>query len=436
MWMLLLQVVLIALNAVFACAEIAVISVNENKIEKMADEGNRKAKKLLNLVCDPSRFLATIQVAITLSGFLGSAFAADNFSEYIVDWLVNMGVGISPAILDTIAVIVITIILSYFTLVFGELVPKQVAMRKKDQLALSVAGLITVISKIFKPLVSLLTISTNAVLRLIGIDPDEGSEEVSEEEIRLMVEAGSEKGTIDHEENEWIQNVFEFDDLPIKDVMTHRKDVTMLNMMDTEQVWDEQIMRSSHSLFPLYHETKDTIVGVLNAKKFFRLKDHSREAVMTNAVSEPYFVPENLKADVLFRNMKKDKEKMAIVLDEYGGVCGIITMNDLIEELIGDLNDDEQTEWIEPAGKDRWKLIGNVPLDEIMEATGVEIEPEDTGTLNGLIYETLCRVPDDGERFGFEKDGLRFEIVQIKNHQVRYATVAKIQTDEKSNRQE
>ena len=239
----------------------------------MADEGNRKAKKLLNLVCDPSRFLATIQVAITLSGFLGSAFAADNFSEYIVDWLVNMGVGISPAILDTIAVIVITIILSYFTLVFGELVPKQVAMRKKDQLALSVAGLITVISKIFKPLVSLLTISTNAVLRLIGIDPDEGSEEVSEEEIRLMVEAGSEKGTIDHEENEWIQNVFEFDDLPIKDVMTHRKDVTMLNMMDTEQVWDEQIMRSSHSLFPLYHETKDTIVGVLNAKKFFRLKD-------------------------------------------------------------------------------------------------------------------------------------------------------------------
>lgn len=341
LWMLLLQVVLIALNAVFACAEIAVISVNENKVEKMAAEGNRKAGKLLNLVSDPSRFLATIQVAITLSGFLGSAFAADNFSEYLVDWLVGLGVGISPDILDTIAVIVITIILSYFTLVFGELVPKQVAMQKKDQLALSVAGLITVISKAFKPLVSLLTVSTNSVLRLLGIDPDQDNDQVSEEEIRLMVEAGSEKGTIDHEENEWIQNVFEFDDLPIRDVMTHRRQTVMLDLDASDHEWEEQITKSPYSLFPIYQENKDSIIGVLNAKKFLRLKDRSRSHVMEKVVSGPYFVPENLKADVLFANMKKDREKMAVVLDEYGGFCGIVTMNDLISELIGDMNVDD-----------------------------------------------------------------------------------------------
>lgn len=428
-WMLLLQVVLIGLNAVFACAEIAVISVNENKVEKLAEKGNRKAKKLLGLVEDPARFLATIQVAITLSGFLGSAFAADNFSGYFVDWLVGLGVSISPEILDTIAVIVITIILSYFTLVFGELVPKQIAMRKKEQLALSVASLITVISLVFKPLVSLLTISTNGVLRLFGMDPNDEGDDVSEEEIRLMVEAGSEKGTIDLEENEWIQNVFEFDDLPIKDVMTHRKDVRMLDWSDPIEVWNEQIMKSSHSLLPLYQENKDHIVGVLNVKRYFRLKDRSNKEDVKKAILEPYFVPENLKADVLFRHMKKEKKKLAIVLDEYGGVCGVVTMNDLIEELIGDLNDDEQTQWIEPAGKNRWKLIGNVSLDEIEEMTGVIMEDGEEETLNGLIYKVLDRVPDDGERFGFEKDGLGFEIVLIKDHQVHYAIVKKLDQD-------
>lgn len=425
-WMLLLQVVLIGLNAVFACAEIAVISVNENKVEKLAEKGNRKAKKLLVLVENPARFLATIQVAITLSGFLGSAFAADNFSGYLVDWLIGLGVSISPEILDTIAVIVITIILSYFTLVFGELVPKQIAMRKKEQLALSVASLITVISLVFKPLVSLLTVSTNGVLRLFGMDPNDEGDDVSEEEIRLMVEAGSEKGTIDLEENEWIQNVFEFDDLPIKDVMTHRKDVRMLDWLDPIESWNEQIMKSSHSLLPLYQENKDHIVGVLDVKKYFRLKDRSNKEEVEKAILKPYFVPENLKADVLFRHMKKEKEKLAIVLDEYGGVCGVVTMNDLIEELIGDLNDDEQTQWIEPAGKDRWKLIGNVSLDEIEEMTGVKMEEGEEETLNGLIYKVLDRVPDDGERFGFEKDGLGFEIVLIKDHQVHYAIVKKL----------
>ena len=214
-FMILLQVVLIALNAVFACAEIAVISMNDNKLAKMASEGDKRAIRLARLTSQPARFLATIQVAITLSGFLGSAFAAENFSGVLVDWLVGLGVPISAKVLDSIAVVFITIVLSYFTLVFGELVPKQVAMRKAEPLALGMSGLISTIAKIFAPLVSFLTMSTNGVLRLMGIDPNAEDDEVSEEEIRMMVDVGSEKGTIDHQDREFIQNVFEFDYLSV-----------------------------------------------------------------------------------------------------------------------------------------------------------------------------------------------------------------------------
>ncbi|MEG1968470.1 MAG: CNNM domain-containing protein, partial [Clostridia bacterium] len=210
-WQILLQILLIALNAVFACAEIAVISMNDNKLAQMAAQGDKRAVRLARLTSQPARFLATIQVAITLSGFMGSAFAADNFSDKLVQWLLSLGVTVPVATLDTAAVIVITLILSYFTLVFGELVPKRIAMKKAEALALGMSGLITAISKLFAPLVWLLTASTNGILRLFGIDPNAEDEEVSEEEIRMMVDVGNQKGVIDPVEREMIQNVFEFD---------------------------------------------------------------------------------------------------------------------------------------------------------------------------------------------------------------------------------
>ena len=227
-YMLLLQVMLIALNAVFACAEIAVISISDGKLAKLAEGGDRRARRLIKLTDKPEKFLATIQVAITLSGFLGSAFAAENFSDVLVDWVVGMGVTISPATLDAIAVVLITLILSYFTLVFGELVPKRVAMRKAEQLALAVSGLVNAIAIAFKPIVWFLSVSTNAVLRVIGVDPNQETEQASEEEIRMMVDVGSEKGTIDRTEKEFIQNVFEFDDLTAEEIATHRTDVDLL----------------------------------------------------------------------------------------------------------------------------------------------------------------------------------------------------------------
>ena len=239
-------------------------------------------------------------------GFLGSAFAAENFSDVLVNALMKIGVPLSESVLDTISVVIITIILSYFTLVFGELVPKQVAMKKAEALALGMSGLISTISRIFAPLVSLLTVSTNGVLRLLRIDPNASGDEASEEEIRMMVDVGSERGTIDIEEKEFIQNVFEFDDIKAEDIVTHRTDIIMLDIEDSMEEWNKTVLSSKHTRFPVFEETKDNVIGVLNTKDYFRLEDKSRNSVMQEAVYRAYFVPETVKADVLFRNMKLD----------------------------------------------------------------------------------------------------------------------------------
>ena len=264
-FVILLQVVLIALNAVFACAEIAVISFNDTKLEKLAESGDRRAKRLVRLTAQPGRFLSTIQVAITLAGFLGSAFAAENFSGVLVDWLVGLGASIPASVLESIAVVVITLILSYFTLVFGELVPKQVAMKKAESLALALSGLLSFVSRAFAPIVGLLTLSTNGVLRLMGIDPNEAEEQVNEEEILMMVDAGSEKGAIDEQEKEFIQNVFEFDDLTADEIAVHRTEVTILWMEDAMEQWADTIHDSRHTLYPVCQDSADNVIGILNA---------------------------------------------------------------------------------------------------------------------------------------------------------------------------
>lgn len=434
--LLMLQVVLIALNAIFACAEIAVLSISETKLEKLAEEGNKRAKRLFRLTREPARFLATIQVAITLSGFLGSAFAADSFSEPLVDWILSLGVKIPVETLDAIAVVVITLILSYFTLVFGELVPKRVAMKRSEQLALGISGLISGISAAFKPVVWFLTISTNAVLRLMGIDPNETDEEVSEEEIRMMVDAGSEKGTIDVEEKEFIQNVFEFDDLTAEEIATHRTEIDFLWAEESMEEWAQTIHGTRHTLYPVCSESTDRVVGILNAKDYFRLDDKSRDSVMENAVKEAYFVPKTIKADVLFRNMRQNRFSMAVVLDEYGGVVGIVTLNDLVEQLVGELNEENEDEQItephiEQVNENTWTIVGNVELLEIEETLGVDIGLEEVETFTGLVFNELCMVPSDGEQdIELDFKGLHIHITRIDEHQISCATVTKLETPE------
>ena len=430
--LIILQIVLIALNAIFACAEIAVLSINETKLERMAEAGNRRAKRLFKLTREPARFLATIQVAITLSGFLGSAFAADNFSEPLVDWIVSLGVNLPRATLDSAAVILITVILSFFTLVFGELVPKRVAMKKAEKLGLGISGLVSAIAAIFRPIVWFLSISTNGVLRLLGIDPNEVDEQVNEEEILMMVDAGSEKGAIDEQEKEFIQNVFEFDDLTADEIAVHRTEVTILWMEDDMDQWAATIHDSRHTLYPVCEDSADNVIGILNAKDYFRLDDKSREKVMAEAVREPFFVPATIKADVLFRKMKKTRNIMAIVLDEYGGMVGIITLNDLIEQLVGDLGEDTPEEeaavpHIEQMDENTWALIGNVELLEIEQTLEVDIGLEEVDTFTGLVFSELDMIPSDGDQdIELDFKGLHIHIKHIEDHQIAFAEVSKI----------
>jgi len=422
-------VVLIALNAIFASAEIAVISLNETKLEKMSEEGNRRAGKLAKMKKQPERFLAVIQVAITLSGFLGSAFAADNFAGPLVKWLVSLGAAtvIPLGTLHTIVVVFITLVLSFFTLVFGELVPKRVAMRNSEKLALGLSNLLYVMSKVFAPVVSLLSVSTNGVLRLLRIDPNANDEEVSEEDIRMMVDAGSEIGTIDTEEKEFIQNVFEFDDLSADDIATHRTEVTLLWKEESDAEWARTIRGSMHTYYPICDETVDDVIGVLNAKEYFRLSKHDRDTVMKHAVHDAYFVPKTVKADVLFKNMKKARATFAVVVDEYGGMCGVVTINDLLGELVGDFGelptDVEDAPILERLDSHTWKISGNVPLRDVEDSLEITLPTEDITTFNGLILGALGSVPEDGSQPELETNGLSIRVRKILDHRVRLAMV-------------
>lgn len=426
-FMILLQVFLILLNAIFASAEIAVISINDAKLARMAAEGDKRAVRLARLTSQPARFLATIQVAITLSGFLGSAFAAENFSDVLVGWLVGLGVGIPAATLDAVAVVIITIILSYFTLIFGELVPKRVAMRKAESLALGISGLISAIATLFAPIVWFLTLSTNTVLRLLGIDPNAEEETVSEEEIRMMVDVGTQKGVIDHEEKEFIQNVFEFDDLTAGEIATHRTDLVILWLEDDMEEWARTIHNSRHTRYPVCGKSADDVVGILNAEDYFRLDDQCRETVLERAVEPAYFVPERVKADVLFRNMKGGGHPMAVVLDEYGGMAGIVTLSDLVEQLVGNLGDEGTNQnpnpLVEAVEPGTWRIRGEAPLEKVEQELQMQLPCEEYDTFNGLVFGALAVIPQDGETVEVRTAGLVIQVTEIREHQVESALV-------------
>ena len=426
-WQLLLQLILITLNAVFACAEIAVISMNKTKIARLSAAGDKRAEKLAKLTEQPARFLSTIQVGITLAGFLASAFAAENFSDRFVNWLINIGVKIPANTLDTIAVVAITLILSYFTLVLGELVPKRVAMKKAEQLALRMSSFVYFISKLFAPLVWLLTTSTNGILQLLGMDPHAEDNVITEEEIRMMVYEGSKKGAIDHSENEMIQNIFEFDDKTAEEVMTHRTEVSVLWVDESDEQWEKTITESTHSYYPVCDETTDNVIGVLRTKDYFRIKDKTRANIMRQAVKPAYFVPETVRTDVLFRNMKKTRNHFAVVLDEHGGMSGIITMNDLLEELVGDLEDDasvpEEPPLIERIDSRTWKLQGSTPLKLVAKQLGVTLPVEDYDTFAGFVFGLLGFIPEDGSTPELEAYGLTIKVLEIKDHQLAKAVV-------------
>lgn len=432
---IILLIILIFLNAVFASAEIAVISMNESKLKKLTEAKNKKAIKLTRLTEQPARFLATIQVVITLAGFLNSAFAADYFAEPLVDVFVRLGVPVPVSVLSSVSVIIITVVLSYFNLVFGELVPKRIAMKKSDSLALSMAGMLYAISKIFTPLVALLTASTNGVLKLIGINPEESDEQVTEEEIRMMLSEGSQQGTIDKSETEIIQNVFDFNDISAEQICTHRIDVTSLDIADTLDTWDGVIFESRHTFYPVYRENTDNIVGILNTKDYFRSERKSKQQVIKTCLDKPWFVPENMKANVLFQKMKASRKYIAVLIDEYGGMSGLITLHDLIEALVGDLyelEDSIQAPEIQQIDDSTWEIQGSADLDDVAEALGIQLPTDDFDTYSGYICDVIGRVPGNGETFTCQTETMKIQVKTVVNHRIGETLVTLVKQEETS----
>lgn len=426
---IIIQILLIAANAIFAAAEIAVISVNSAKLEKMQEDGNKKAKKLLNLTRNSSKFLSTIQVAITFAALLGSAFAADSFAEPLTAWfnslpfMVNAGF----AIHESVFVILVTMILSFFSIVFGELVPKRIAMKHAEKVAFGLTGLLRFVSVAFAPFVWILTKTTNLILRMFRIKPEEADEAASEEELRIMLDSSSEKGEIDTIENEMIQNVFEFDDIAISEVFTHRKKVSYLHLDENIDEWKKTIAKTRHGYYPICGDTVDDIVAILNTKKFFRFECKNIAMAMRIATEKPYFVPENTKADVLLNNMKKNKTYFAIVVDEYGGNAGVITVHDLLELLVGDMDEKEDDVVVEitPVDENVWRILGSAPLDEVEESLGIKIEAEDCDTLAGYVLSLLGEVPDDGAVFDLETDSIIIHVEAVVDHTIDSTLVTK-----------
>ena len=430
---ILLQVVLIALNALFASAEAAFLSINSARIEKIVEEGDRKtrkkARKLQKLTRDSSKFLSTIQVAITLAGFMGSAFAADAFAGDITNWFNGLTFMTERqiAIPEAVFVILITLVLSFFSIVFGELVPKKIAIKNAEKLSLSLAGFIGFVSVIFAPLVFILTKTTNGVLRMFGINPNEEEEAASEEEIRIMLDTSSEAGAIDSMENEMIQNIFEFDDILISEVCTHRRDVKMIYREDSFDEWKKVVSQSRHGYYPICGESADDIIGVLNIKKFFRSECKSVAEAMRVACEKPYFVPENMKADVLFSNMKETRNYFAIVVDEYGGTNGVITIHDLLELLVGDMDDKDEivVEEIVCLNEENreWRILGSTSLEKLASTLDVSFEAEDCDTFGGYIFGQLGEIPDDGTQVELETDELLIKVESIADHRIESTLV-------------
>lgn len=399
---LLLQLVLIAVNALFAATEIAVISLNETKVRRMAEGGDRKAAKMLRMVTEPTGFLSTIQICITLAGFLGSAFAADNFSDKLVNWLINdCGVsGVSPSALDTISVIIITLVLSYFTLVLGELVPKRIAMKRSESIARAVSGLMIGMTTALRPIIWLLTVSTNGVLRLCGIDPEDNAEEVSEEEIIMMLDEGEEAGSIESGEKELIKNVFSLNDTTAEDVMVHRSQVAFLKRDDARTTLLNEIAESGYSRFPVYGENIDDIVGILYAKTYLTAQSRGERCEMKDFLMPPRFVHASTHINRILLDMQREHAHMAVVVDDYGGVIGIITLEDILEELVGEIWDesDEVIENIRERSDGSYDINGSTRLSDMCESIGCSIDSE-ADTVGGWVTEMLGGIPESGESF-------------------------------------
>ncbi len=416
---IIILVILILINAFFASAEIAFISLNDAKIELQAKEGNKKAKKIQNMLKNPSKFLATIQIGVTLAGFLSSAFASDTFADKLAPvlniWLPN----VSISTWKSVSIIIITIILSYFTLVFGELVPKRIAMKYYEKVSFASIGVIKTISVITAPFVKFLTFSTNIVSKLFGVTGEE-EDNVTEEEIRMMVDVGEEKGTIKEEEKEMINNVFEFNDKFVSEIMVPRNKIFALDIdMTIAEVIEKLSEDMRYSRIPVYDENMDNIKGIIYIKDLL-ISNKNKNSKIKSLVKEAYFVSETKRVNELFQELRKDKKQIAIVLDEYGGTAGMVTMEDILEEIVGEIYDeyDKETDKFKKIDNNTFLFDASIALYDVEKFLDIKIDEEDVDTLGGYLIKKLDRIPKDGEKPIVETEKVTYKIEKVKDRQI------------------
>lgn len=422
---LLLQFILIALNAFFAATEIAVISLNEKKIKAQAEDGDKKAEKMLKMIEDPTRFLSTIQIGITLAGFLGSAFAADNFAERLSSFLSGKVEFLAKheGFVNDISVVVITLILSFFTLVLGELVPKRVAMRHKEKLSSSFCGIIAFLTAVLRPIIWLLTVSTNGMLRIFGIDPNETDETVSEEDIVLMLDAGADEGSLNQDDIEYIKNVFKLDRMTAEDVMTPRNAVVFVEKEASDEEIISVIENEGYSRIPVYSESHNNIVGILYTKDYL-LHRNDKDFNIENAIQPPVFVPESIHLDTLFKDMQTDHNHIVMVVNEYGETSGIVTMEDILEEIVGEIWDesDEAVDDFTPIDEENFKVLCSVSIEDFFEYFSLEADEEnESATVNGWLTQLGEGIPAEGDTFEF--DGITITVTKANDMMAQEITV-------------
>ena len=416
---IILLVILIFINAFFAASEIAFISLNDLKVEKEAKEGSKKAIKIRKMLKNPSEFLATIQIGITLAGFLSSAFASETFADHLAPLLNSWIPYLSVETWKVIAVVLITIILSYFTLVFGELVPKRLAMKNSEKIAYGTIGVISFISKVTRPFVKLLTFSTNTISKMFGVNQEE-EETVTEEEIRMMVDVGQQKGAIEDNEKEFINNVFEFNDKTVSEVMVHRTDIRAIDGdLSINEAIQELSENCRNSRIPVYEEDIDSIIGIISVRDLL-FSSKNKNTKIKNICRNVYTVPETKALDELFREMQKSKNQMAIVIDEHGGTAGLITMEDILEELVGDIYDeyDNVEKKYEKIDENTYMLKGDLNLYEVEKILDVDIKEEYADTLSGHLLEYLGRIPREKEKATVQIENVIYTIEKIKDNKI------------------
>ncbi len=422
---ILVLIVLILINAFFAASEIALISLNDNKVKAMAESGDKKAKMLYTLLNEPSRFLATIQIGITLAGFLASAFAAGSFAGRLAEVLYDMGAPIPKDLLETLSVVIITLILSYFTLVLGELVPKRLALQKAEEISMIAVYPLTFLSKVTSPFVKLLTMSMNVVVRLFGVDPNAEDENVTEEEIRMMIDVGEEKGTIQQAEKVMINNIFEFNNKTVSDIMTHRTSIIAIPIDYSLKHTISIVTSERYTRFPVYEKNMDDIIGILHSKDLIQFVEDCEEDNfnLRKLLRTPYFVLESKNIDELFKEMQERNIHMAVATDEYGGTDGIVTIEDLIEEIVGNIFDEydepdlDEVE-IEVIQQGVYLMSGTVSLYKVEDLLKVVLPTEKFDTLSGFMIGELGYIPSEGEQLDVRHENIVFTVEEVNEKRI------------------